>query len=1529
MKRLDTKLKLSVSLFALMSGGALLASSAAAETISGDHDAVVVSTDVDSLTADDTAVISPGGLTVSGDVAGDFINQGSIEFNDSPIAGENTSLTADAIAANVQGVVGGDVSNVGSLSASANAGVSLLGNQSGADPIVFDAMPSVTASASGAYFHEVVGDVANSGTIASSATSNASADTTVASDAAGTMTGGAISSAFSRGALIYMDGGAFTNDADAETTTDQEASADDPAGITSSATSTGTISADVSGTSANAFSAGDVIDSHATAWGVDVYGAGSASNTGEITSDAQSDLTLNATATASNGDATVNLPSNGGEDSGYVHSGAYASGLYVANTGEDGVSSIDNSGTISATSNSTADLTVDATATGGSASIVAPDVYADSWAGGIGVGGYNEQGVDPNTTSVATLNNSGSVTADTATTLTQTYTATGEDDASVAMGGSATATATGVYADHVTTKLSNSGSISATATTNRADTATAEMTNSAATDSGAFVDGQDYTGAEAVGIWGDAVDGAFLNAEGGEIVADSSATATHDLTATSATDAGVSTNNIVYSLAGGVLLNDGEATVANDGSITATAAASNTINASATSTGTGENAGTATTSQSSLTAAAAGGLLDLGVADGFTNSGDIGATATADSTVTLAGGTGATSNNTLVAAAGGALFLQPVKGDVDNSGSITANATGSLDVGVASGTEAAPGPASSTNIGGAIAVGFAANISSPDVQTPTAEDATPPAPYTFTNSGDINATADMTVNVGLPTSTDPAPQQTTYAGVGVAGAVLWGDVNSVTNSGTITADGTFNASGVSGENSATGAVAVGLWMMDAGDNTVIDNSGDITASLSGNAQYSAAVGLMLGPVPSDVLAGVLDQININTSDIGGIFALSSDLVSQAAGVITVNNTGTISGTNDMEGGYGYGIFAETAPVPVVINQMGGSISGTTAAIAMNQGNADTLNWSGGEIHGLVDADSSDVVNVIQNGENDTTVTAGTDFTLNGAGQLNVGGENHPVTFVMNGLVSNTGEANVNPDATLVVGPTGEIDVGTYNQAAGSNLVIQFDPDNAGLITTTGDANIAGTFQPQALPGLYGASGSHTVIDAGGVINGSFDEINTTGDTLLLDFSTEVNDSSVVVSWNRNAFDSVDGLSDNAKSVGGALEAGYDPGRTPSGNAIELNDQLAGLFTLTDASQYNSILNSWSGSEHAQVMRAAANLSEPYLMALSEHLNDNRNTGTVEQPVVMLQPKGSSASIAPASAAGQSGAEQSGLAFWARAMGNWTKVNGDANADGYNGDTYGAVLGMDFRASPNILLGIAGSYLDDSIDFKDGDTAGIHRWSIGAYGSAQFDQVYLDGSFTYGKDHYKVDRTIITGGTGDLSYSGLEGVSSKYSGDVWMAHAEVGYNWELGDNAKLQPFAGLNYTSVDTGGFTETGGGDLALIGTDGTGKSFQSRVGARLSGQWGSGDVTWIPELRAEWRHEFKDNPAWIQASLVGLPNQSFTTVGSQVSKDLAVIGAGITAQFKGGWGLYFDYQGAFASGYTSHTAQGGVRVKF
>ena len=1493
MKRLDNKLKLSVSLLALMSGGAIIAAPAQAVTISGAQNSVVITTDISDLTVDSTGDVSPGGILVQGAVAGAVVNDGSVKFNDTPTAGDSDAVDADAVAFEVQGDIGGDFSNTGTFAAVADASVSVIGDFSGDADINQYAPSSAEADASGVWLQGVK-NVNNTGDITATSTADASSDITAVSKGASHVDGGSYSRASSYGfeGDVSVD---FTNAKDATITADASASSD--------------VIADVGGTSAVLFDV-DAVAAEGYASGVYLDDVKTVNNAGTISAVSDATAVLDGTATATDGDAII-----GGEGVG-LYATSQSNGLTVY--GEDAVS-ITNSGPVTADAKASATGTLTADATKGEG-MISEESNVYSYASGIDA--Y---------TALDSFTNSGAVTATASSALSLNAIATGDEGASVGLDNEVRSESYGIYLEDLDGPFSNSAAITSTST---ADLKVIADAGSDAVTDGAIETGN-YVQADAWGVQVENFDGTFTNSKDGKIAASATATSSIDLSSTGASadsDGFAGSESYTVANAIGVSITGGEGVVddpdtnlvTNDGTISATASATSTSVLSGTTTGTGATGGA---EQYDVTGALAVGLLDMGDADGFTNTGTITAASTASHTGTLTGDgdvdSGAGTQGTLYSAAVGAGFLGPVDGNINNSGTIGATASGVYDIDIVSDNKTDLGSIGSSNFAGVAAIGLAADIEGVSGEDDVAS--------TFTNSGTISAKGDLKVDITQPAASKAVtPEQDTLGGLVVAGAFVSGDPSVVTNSGTISAIGSLNSTGVSGEDSTTAAGVVGLWLPDANEGLVVNNSGKLTAELSGNAEHSASVGLLLGPLPDGLLDGILGEDSLPIS-------LPLDVVSEAdvlaTGVITVNNTGTISGTNSTEGGFGYGIYAETAPVPVVINQQGGLITGTTAAIAMDQGNADVLNWSGGSIVGLVDADSADVVNIVQATKDgkgiDTSVTAGTDFELEGAGQLNIGSKGAPVTFVMNGKVSNVGEGNLNSVSTLVVGPTGTIQTDTFNQADGSTLIIQFNPTQAGLITTTGDYNADGNLQTQALPGLYGDKGSHIVIDAGGVVAGKFDTVGTIGDTLLIDFTTTVNPSDVTVSWERNAFNEVDGLSDNSKSVAGAIADGYDPTRPASKNAIELNDQLGGLFTLTDPVLYDRVLNSWSGSEHAQVMRAATNLSEPYLMALGEHLNDNRNVGFKQQNVVQLLPKGST-SIAPASSVGQSGAEDGRISFWGRGFGRWASTRGDANAGGYDEDTYGAVLGMDFSLSPTFLIGVVGSYIDDNIDFDDGDLGGIKRWSIGGYASASFDAFYVDGSFTYASDNYKVNRTILTGGTACLTYACTAGVASKYNGDGLIGHAEAGFNWLLGDGgARLQPFAGLNYTNIDTDPFTETGGGDLGLNVLDGTGKSLQSRLGARLSGEWGSGNVKWVPELRGEWRHEFKDNPAWIQASLVGLPNQPFTTVGSEVSRDMAVVGAGLTAQFQSGWGLFIDYQGAFASGYHSHIAQGGVRVKF
>ncbi len=398
MKRLDNKLKVSVSLLALMSGGAMIASTAHAVTISGAQNSVVITTDISDLVVDSTGDVSPGGILVQGAVAGAVTNNGIIEFIDTPTAGDADFVDADAVGLEVWGDIGGNFSNTKTILATADATVSVIGDFSGDASIAEDAPSGAEAFASGVSLDDVKGDFSNTGSITADAKADASSDIT-ANSAKGSshIDGGSYTSAAAYGVEGTLDTGDFTNAKGAT--------------IKATANSSSDVIADVSGTTATLFDE-DGVYSNAFALGVELDGGGDAIvNDGTIAAGATASSVFDGTATGSTGDAII-----GGEDFG-VGADATSVGLWI---GED-ATSVTNTGTVTADAKASGSLTAVADGAGTGLIEGEGNVYADAY--GIEVDG-----------GLTSFTNSGPVTVTGASTLAVSATATGDKGATVALG---------------------------------------------------------------------------------------------------------------------------------------------------------------------------------------------------------------------------------------------------------------------------------------------------------------------------------------------------------------------------------------------------------------------------------------------------------------------------------------------------------------------------------------------------------------------------------------------------------------------------------------------------------------------------------------------------------------------------------------------------------------------------------------------------------------------------------------------------------------------------------------------------------------------------------------------------------------------------------------------------------------------------------------------------------------------------------------------------------------------------------------
>ena len=112
-------------------------------------------------------------------------------------------------------------------------------------------------------------------------------------------------------------------------------------------------------------------------------------------------------------------------------------------------------------------------------------------------------------------------------------------------------------------------------------------------------------------------------------------------------------------------------------------------------------------------------------------------------------------------------------------------------------------------------------------------------------------------------------------------------------------------------------------------------------------------------------------------------------------------------------------------------------------------------------------------------------------------------------------------------------------------------------------------------------------------------------------------------------------------------------------------------------------------------------------------------------------------------------------------------------------------------------------------------------------------------------------------------------------------------------------------------------------------------KSLTSVVGALATYAWSTKWGVLLPQFRAEWVHEFEDDPVEINAQFLNGPptptaNSTFRLRGDQPDKDYANIGAGISGNFAQGVSGYLAYQTPVGySRLTSHNFSGGVRWEF
>jgi len=271
--------------------------------------------------------------------------------------------------------------------------------------------------------------------------------------------------------------------------------------------------------------------------------------------------------------------------------------------------------------------------------------------------------------------------------------------------------------------------------------------------------------------------------------------------------------------------------------------------------------------------------------------------------------------------------------------------------------------------------------------------------------------------------------------------------------------------------------------------------------------------------------------------------------------------------------------------------------------------------------------------------------------------------------------------------------------------------------------------------------------------------------------------------------------------------------------------------------------------------------------------------------------------------------------------WARAYGVVGNASASEGAPSYSTNAAGFIVGADWKAAPNFLIGVAANYAASSLDFADGGRTNVASYQGAIYTGWNSGPWYATGIAALGVNAFGTSR--------QLAALGLPGsATSSPNGQSYAGYAETGYRFSQQGFA-VTPYAGLGYIHAHVDGFTETGGfGALAV--NAGSSDSLSTDLGVRLATSFSIAGLSPItPEVKLGWRHEFLDAAQTLTAAVAGLPGSDFIVKGTNFGRESAVVGLTATQALGSSARLFVAYDGQFSRKLDEHVFTAGFKASF
>jgi outer membrane autotransporter protein len=273
--------------------------------------------------------------------------------------------------------------------------------------------------------------------------------------------------------------------------------------------------------------------------------------------------------------------------------------------------------------------------------------------------------------------------------------------------------------------------------------------------------------------------------------------------------------------------------------------------------------------------------------------------------------------------------------------------------------------------------------------------------------------------------------------------------------------------------------------------------------------------------------------------------------------------------------------------------------------------------------------------------------------------------------------------------------------------------------------------------------------------------------------------------------------------------------------------------------------------------------------------------------------------------------------------WASGFGGSGTVNGDPVIGSHTttASTYGFASGLDYRISPDAMVGfaLAGGGTNWGLDAGLGGGRS-DMFQAGLYGSTRWGAAYLSGALSYNFHDVTTNRTV--------TVAGIDMLSAQFRTNGIGARIEGGYRYAT-PLVGITPYAAAQVQSIFLPGYSESAGAGSAQFALN-----YASHTATQTRAELGA----WVDKSialehgalmtfygRAAWAHDF-GNSTSASALFQALPGSNFIVNAAAAAPDNALATVGVQYKLINGWSLLAKFDGAFSSTTSTYAGTGMVR---